>query len=195
MNLILLVFKIIRKIGSEIERCSFAAKMYYFKVLYAKRCIISNDTIFFAKGWIIQCDISESVLVIQHNVIARNNFFIYCGNSGKIQIGNNVFFNNSCSINCMESITIGNDCQFGENVKMYDHNHAYKNKALPINQQGYVSGAITIGNNCWIGSNVTILRNVQIGNNVVVGAGCVVAKSIPDNTVVVHQQNLHSFSY
>jgi len=140
-------------------------------------------------------DKTDVLVRIGNKVNARKMFRLYCGNNGTLTIGNNVFFNNSCSINCMESITIGNDCQFGENVKMYDHNHAYKNKALPINQQGYVSGAITIGNNCWIGSNVTILRNVQIGNNVVVGAGCVVAKSIPDNTVVVHQQNLHSFSY
>lgn len=187
-------FKLIRRLQLWVAVYNhriWLCKMHY---LYKHRFVV-EPSFSCGNGTEIIFDTTNATLLIQKNVMARKHFFVYCGNNGTLTIGNNVFFNNSCSINCMESITIGNDCQFGENVKMYDHNHAYKNKALPINQQGYVSGAITIGNNCWIGSNVTILRNVQIGNNVVVGAGCVVAKSIPDNTVVVHQQNLHSFSY
>lgn len=36
-----------------------------------------------------------------------------------------------------------------------------------------------------IGANATILPGVTIGRNSMVGAGCVVTKNIPDNTVVV----------
>jgi acetyltransferase-like isoleucine patch superfamily enzyme len=177
----------------NLEKYNVKLYWYLLSKRYTNRLIFQGE--FLNTKAYIQLDLSKSRITIGNNVVIRRFLTFLCLNNGEIKIGSNTFFNNSCSINCMESITIGNDCQFGENVKMYDHNHAYKNKALPINQQGYVSGAITIGNNCWIGSNVTILRNVQIGNNVVVGAGCVVAKSIPDNTVVVHQQNLHSFSY
>lgn len=45
-------------------------------------------------------------------------------------------------------------------------------------------GPITIGDNVYIGWNAIIMPNVQIGNNCVIGAGAVVTKSIPDNSVV-----------
>ena len=44
-------------------------------------------------------------------------------------------------------------------------------------------GPVKIGNNVHIGENVIILPGVNIGNNVIVGAGSVVTKSIPDNTL------------
>ena len=45
-------------------------------------------------------------------------------------------------------------------------------------------GKIIIGKNCFIGHNSIILKNVRIGDNVIVGAGAVVTKSIPSNSVV-----------
>ena len=34
---------------------------------------------------------------------------------------------------------------FGENVKVYDHNHCYKDVNVPIKYQGYTEAPITIG--------------------------------------------------
>ncbi len=42
----------------------------------------------------------------------------------------------------------------------------------------------TIGDNVVLGVNVTIIGNIVIGNNVTIGAGSVVVKSIPSNTIV-----------
>ena len=39
--------------------------------------------------------------------------------------------------------------------------------------------------NVFIGCNTTILGNVRIGSNVIIGAGSVVTKDIPDNSLVV----------
>lgn len=36
-----------------------------------------------------------------------------------------------------------------------------------------------------LGANVTIIGHVTIGNNVVIGAGTVVTKDIPDNSIVI----------
>ena len=44
---------------------------------------------------------------------------------------------------------------------------------------------IRIGDDVWLGANVTVLPGVTIGNNVVVGAGAVVNKDIPDNSLAV----------
>lgn len=46
------------------------------------------------------------------------------------------------------------------------------------------NGCIGIGDNVFIGSNTTVLYDVKIGSNIVVGAGSLVNKDIPDNSVV-----------
>lgn len=90
----------------------------------------------------------------------------------------------------MNEITIGEGTIFGENVKIYDHNHCYKDTSIPIKAQGYTSVPIHIGRHCWIASNVTILKGVTIGDNCVIGAGCVVYKDVPEGCVVVNKQTL-----
>jgi acetyltransferase-like isoleucine patch superfamily enzyme len=37
---------------------------------------------------------------------------------------------------------------------------------------------------------VTILNNVTIGDNVIVGAGCLVHKAVPSNTIVMRKEEL-----
>ena len=44
---------------------------------------------------------------------------------------------------------------------------------------------VSIGENCWFGSNVTVLGGVSIGSGCVVGAGSVVTKDMPGNSVIV----------
>ena len=44
-------------------------------------------------------------------------------------------------------------------------------------------GCIDIKDNVFIGSNTTVLYDVRIGSNVVIGAGSLVNKDIPDNSV------------
>lgn len=46
-------------------------------------------------------------------------------------------------------------------------------------------GITTVGDNCVIGMNATILPGVTIGNEVVIGAGSVVTKDIPSNSIAV----------
>ncbi|HEM3678014.1 TPA: hypothetical protein U1C83_001176 [Streptococcus suis] len=45
------------------------------------------------------------------------------------------------------------------------------------------SGAVTIEDNVFIGMNTTILKGVHIGKNVIIGAGSLVNRDIPDNSV------------
>lgn len=124
------------------------------------------------------------------NVTFRKGFSLMIDKTGKVIIGNNVFFNNYCSINANEQITIGDGTLFGENVKVYDHNHCYKDVDVPIKEQGFTTAPISIGKHCWIGSNVVILKGVTIGDNCVIGAGCIIYKDVPANTVVVNKQEL-----
>ena len=58
---------------------------------------------------------------------------------GDIVIGDHVFFNHNCSVTSREDIQIGENCIFGENVDIYDHNHRFATREL-IKNQGFSQG-------------------------------------------------------
>ncbi len=107
--------------------------------------------------------------------------YIKALNKSKIVIGENCFFNHNCCITSMNSINIGNDCMFANNVTIIDHDHSiFDNK---ISKNEYVTDKITIGDNVWCGANVVILKGVKIGNNSIIAAGAIVNNNIPDNEI------------
>lgn len=118
----------------------------------------------------------------------RKGFILMIGKNATVNIGENCFFNNYCSVNALQNITIGNGTIFGENVRIYDHNHRFAKKNILIKNQGYSTSNIYIGDNCWIGSDVIILKGASIGDNCVIGAGCIINSIIPNNTIVRNNQ-------
>jgi acetyltransferase-like isoleucine patch superfamily enzyme len=182
-------FKILRRIGILKNKLQQQFHLRVWHVLYKHRFSCGPDFVN-GKMFGLYFDSSSSNVKIGTAVQFRNGCQIRTGMNGKLAIGNRVFFNNYCSITCFNSITIGDDCQFGESVKFYDHNHQYKATDKLINQQGYSTGSIKIGNNCWFGSDVIILKNVEIGDNVIIGAGCIIHESIPEGSVIINKQKL-----
>lgn len=183
------LFRVKRKIKTLFAEINSSYKCVEWHALYSGR-FITGTNLEFGKLFGLYFDASASSVQIGKNVHFRDFCQLRSGMNGQLKIGNRVFFNNSCSITCFHSIIIGDDCQFGEGVKFYDHNHRYKATDKLINEQGYSTGIIKIGNNCWFGSNVVILKNVTIGDNVVIGAGCVIHQSIPSGSVIINKQQL-----
>lgn len=120
------------------------------------------------------------------NVTFRKGFSLMISKNGKVIIEDGCFFNNYCSINAMNEIYIGSNSIFGENVKIYDHNHVFKYFGKLVKNQGYKVDKINIGKNCWIGSNVCILKGAQIGDNSIIGANEVVKKYIAADNIYIN---------
>ena len=177
------IFKIYERMLRSWQHLTRKIKILKWIVLYRNRAHI-DPNFSFGRNCFFYFDATHSSVYISKAVNVRSNFEIRSGNRGKLIIGENVFFNNNCSLHCLSEITIGNNNQFGEGVKMYDHNHRYKEKNNLISEQGYSLGHIRIGNNCWIGSNVVILKGVHIGDNVIVGTNVVVYKDIASNMII-----------
>lgn len=156
-------------------------KLYYHILCWIK---IFCYKIIYGKAFSVPIDISF-----------RKGFHIVIEDTGRINISHHVFFNNYCTIASRTLVTIGEGAIFGENVKIYDHNHCYKDLTLPIKVQGYTSAPITIGKHCWIASNVVILKGVTIGDNCVIGTGCIVYKDVPANTILINKQELVERKY
>jgi acetyltransferase-like isoleucine patch superfamily enzyme len=117
-------------------------------------------------------------------VFIRKNASLRIDYNGVLDLGNNVFINDNCTINCVNRITIGKNTKIAPNVCINDHDHNYKKN----NSDHLIRGEVTIGENVWIGSNVVILRDTKIGDNVVVAAGSVVKGNVPSNSIYMNRR-------
>ena len=74
------------------------------------------------------------------------------------------------SVKSLEYIEIGDNCKFGNNLVIVDHDHNFRAYGNHSHQNPeFLSSPIRIGNNVWVGANVTILRGTTIGDNCVIG--------------------------
>lgn len=170
-----IIAKIIYKINLKFNKIRF--------VSYPNLSIGKNFKLGYSTTHIIH---PTSSGILGKNIDIRNNFNLVLGKNANLTIGDNVFLNNGCSINCLESVIIGENTLFGENVKLYDHNHRYDTSQ--VYHKEFTTDSIKIGENCWLGSNTIILKGVNIGNNVIIGAGCVIHKDVPANSIIVNKQ-------
>lgn len=92
-------------------------------------------------------------------------------------------------IGCSGSITIGNDVMIGPRVSLFAENHNFKAKDMNIKNQGVNNKGIVIESNCWIGSGVIILDGVTIGSGSVIGAGTLITKDVPRNSIVYDKRS------
>ncbi|WP_196888371.1 DapH/DapD/GlmU-related protein [Aureivirga sp. CE67] len=83
-------------------------------------------------------------------------------------------------IQASNGIEFGSNIEFGPGVKIISSNHDLEDFTIHVEGK-----PIKIGNFVWIGANTVILPEVEIGDNVIIGAGSVVTKSIPSNSVAV----------
>lgn len=156
------------------------------KILLFK--VINNKRIYFKKIPKMNSNFQIAIkkdasLLLGKNFRTRNNVSFRIYNQGKVKIGDNCFFNDGCSINCQEKISIGDNVIMGQNVMIFDHDHDYKND---IND--FVRNEVIIGNNVWIGANTIILKGTKIGDNAVIAAGCIINKDVKQGEMVYQER-------
>ena len=116
----------------------------------------------------------------------RGSMYIGVFDNGKLKIGDHCFFNINSSITCLDKIEIGNNCKFGNNLVIVDHDHNYKSKKTVSSETPeFILSPIRIGDDVWCGANVVILRGTEIGDGCVIAAGSVVKGTIEPNTLFV----------
>lgn len=130
-----------------------------------------------------------------------------------VDYGCNIYFGNNCEVNmnCTflddNKIIIGDNVLIAPNVQIYTAYHPthYLDRFTISENETFnfcktQSAPVIIGKNVWIGGGTIILPGVTIGDNTVIGAGSVVTKDIPADTIAygnpckVHKANERSKS-
>lgn len=126
----------------------------------------------------------HAIEISEGSVIGKCNR-ISAGGDGRVKIGKNVLIDDSTYIMAHERIEIGKNVKIAAFCFICDFNHKYKDKYLSVIEQGYVTKPVVIEDNVWIGTHSIILPGVTIGKRSVIGAGSVVTRNIPRDSLAV----------
>lgn len=111
--------------------------------------------------------------------------------SPRLVFGNGVQLNDHVHIGVIERVEIGHQVLIASRVFITDHNHGDYQKpglhsapAVPPQQRPVVANPVRIGDRVWLGEQACILPGVTIGEGAIIGAGSVVTRDVPANTIV-----------
>ncbi|MDA2899885.1 hypothetical protein OQI88_12795 [Lactococcus lactis] len=71
-------------------------------------------------------------VIFKRGFRSRGCFSLFVTDKAQIVFGKNVFVNNGLSISANKSVIIGDNSILGENVKIYDQNHRFRNKKFAL---------------------------------------------------------------
>lgn len=169
-----------KMLSGELYNASLDCSLFKERLLCKKLCYEFNNT-------------EPQAIIKRNNLISKilgkvsSTFFLeqpfMCDYGYNIEIGKNFCANHNLLILDSAKVKFGNNVLVGPNCSFYTTTHPLN----PIKRNSGLQKAkpITVEDNVWIGGNVTVLGGVSIGENSVIGAGSVVTKDIPKNSLAV----------
>jgi putative colanic acid biosynthesis acetyltransferase WcaF len=97
----------------------------------------------------------------------------------KLTLGDYCWIGDDCVILNLEPVVFEDHVALAHEVYLAAGSHNIRSRSL-----AYANKPITIRRGCWIATRAFIGPGVTIGENCVVGAGAIVLKSVPDNSIV-----------
>jgi acetyltransferase-like isoleucine patch superfamily enzyme len=107
----------------------------------------------------------------------------HISNRSGIVLESQVALNFGCYVEGSGGVRVRRRSILGPNVVIVSSSHRIAGDT-PVQESGKTFGAVEIGEGVWIGANAVILAGITIGDRAVVGAGAVVTKDVPADTVV-----------
>ena len=121
-------------------------------------------------------------LVTGSGVRIADHCFIDVGANGLLSIGTRTIIGPYTRIMAATEVRIGARCMISWNCSIFDSiGHRLW---LEETGEAETEAPITIGDDVWIGPYSIIMKGVTIGSNSVIGAGSVVRRDVPPNTLV-----------
>jgi acetyltransferase-like isoleucine patch superfamily enzyme len=143
-----------------------------------------GNNIFIDDGILIYQDEDGGPVKLGDAVQLYRDTIIQTGQGGSISIGSRTHIQPRCQLSAYKApIVIGQRVEIAPYCAFYSYNHGMT-EGQPIRLQPLQSkGGITIEDEAWLSVGVIVLDGVRIGKGAVVGAGAVVTKDLPANTI------------
>lgn len=101
-----------------------------------------------------------------------------------LHLGEGVFINAGVTILSSAHVHIGDHTMIGPNCQLLTVGHPVDD--VDMRREGWEKAeSITIGRDTWIGAGVVVLPGITIGDRVTIGAGSLVTRDIPSDSVAV----------
>lgn len=154
------------------------------KAILSHPSIGLGKNIFVDDGVMIYQDRDGGSVELGDEVKLFRETIIQTGQGGSIKVGSVTHIQPRCQLSAYKStISIGRRVEIAPYCAFYPYNHGMV-VGQPIRTQPLQSkGGITIEDDAWLSVGVIVLDGVRIGKGAVVGAGAVVTKDIPANSI------------
>ncbi len=167
------------------------AKSFFFKLFLKLKLVVNKIILFFIENLAeVEASLSEP-----NSPIYIRRLYLQIR---RVKYGNKIFIGKNFILFRSDNLILGERCALGHCVIISNHGKIEIGDdfigatGLHINSGTHNPKTlkpqclpIVIGNRVWCGIDVKILAGVTIGDDVVIGAGSVVCKDIPSNSIAV----------
>ena len=150
------------------------------KIVLGDGVVLDDNCVVDAKG------ADNRGIVLGDRVYVGRNTIIYCKN-GDISIDENVSFSANCIVFSSNELTLKKNSVVAAFSYLLSGGEYDLDDATPVALQPgtCTKGPLQIGEDCWIGAGAKVLDGASLGDHCVIGAGSVVNRPIPANSIAV----------
>jgi acetyltransferase-like isoleucine patch superfamily enzyme len=142
----------------------------------------SHEPIVIGRNVTIAKDGKTGRLIAGRGVRIARDCVIVVGGQGLLSLGTRTIVGPYTRIMAASEVRIGARCMISWNCSIFDS--IGHRMWMQGQDEAEIEAPIVVGDDVWIGPYSIIMKGVTIGNNCIVGAGSVVRRDVPPNTLV-----------
>ncbi|TLU65097.1 acyltransferase [Thalassotalea litorea] len=105
-------------------------------------------------------------------------------NSQNLSVGHNVSIHDSCYLDSIGEIKIGDNVSIAHHSSILSFNHSWTDTDKPIKYNELALSPVVIKDDVWVGCGVRIMPGVTVHSRSIIAAGSVVTRDVPAEVVV-----------